>query len=295
MEGKYRPKTLEEMNKVKNWLTKDDPISIVTHQRVDADAAFSAALLKILRPHAAWIFARADVVIDDERSIAIDLSNGSQAVKGLELGSAFGLIVEVMKSIDKPIYDALKLWAKQLNLTDSGKHCKDNVVLAELVESWRRLGFSDTKIVSRSAELLIGKIRSEKGFQKQKTAAKSLSINGGVAIIPSGTKINASHLFKRGAKAVIRQSDCGQCVNISPKMQKEGILLTELEGLFPDGWFFHPDGFMACFGSVKAPKDYRQSGITLDDLTTVIKTWIKSHENADNLAKALIARANVGN
>ena len=68
---------------------------------MDADAAFSAALLKILRPHAAWVFVRADAVIDDERSIAVDLSNGKSAVKGLEIG--IGLIVEVMKDIDRPV------------------------------------------------------------------------------------------------------------------------------------------------------------------------------------------------
>ena len=81
------------------------------------------------------------------------------------------------------------------------KRCKDNVVLAELVKSWSLLKFSDVKIVSRAAELLVGKIRNEQNFQKQKNAAKSLSINGGVAIIPEGTRVKASHLFKRGAKA----------------------------------------------------------------------------------------------
>ena len=52
---------------------------------------------------------------------------------------------------------------------------------------------------------------------------------------------------------------------------------------------------MACFGSVKAPKDYRDSGISIDDLTTVVKTWIKSHENADAFAASLIARAGFPN
>ena len=295
MANTYNEQTHLEFEKVKEWLTKDDPVSIVTHQRVDADAAFSAALLKILRPHAAWIFVRADAVIDDERSIAVDLSNGVSAVKGLEIGSAFGLIVQVMKDIDRPIYDALRRWASQLNKTDSGKSCKDNVVLAELVKSWSLLKFSDVKIVSRAAELLIGKIRNEQNFQKQKNAAKSLSINGGVAIIPQGTRIKASHLFKRGAKAVIRQSEFGQCVNLSREMQEKGILLNELENLLPEGWFVHPDGFMACYGSTKAPKDYRDSGISLDDLTTVIKTWIKSHENADNFAETLLTNAGVSN
>ena len=281
MAGKNDSQTQAEKNTLKYWLCKEDPITIATHQKVDADAAFSAALLKVLKPHAALVFVRADAEIEDERTIAVDLSNGSRAIKGLEVGSAFGLIIETLRDIDRPIYKALSKWAFQLNLTDSGKTCDDSVVLSDLVNSWRLLGFDDAKIVARSEELLLGKIQNENNFQKQKSSAKSLSINGGVVVIPKGTHLKASHLFKRGAKAVIRQSDCGQCVLISREMQNKGILLNELENLLPDGWFVHPQGFMACFGSVKAPKNYRDSGISLDDLTTVVNTWIKSHEKAN--------------
>ena len=227
MDGKYDPQTLTEIEKVKEWLNMDDPISIVTHQKVDADAAFSAALLKVLKPHAALVFVRADAEIEDERTIAVDLSNGSRAVKGLEVGSAFGLIVETMRDIDKPVYNALKRWAKQLNLTDSGKHCHDNVVLAEMVNAWRSLRFDDTQIVSRAIELIDGKIRAEKRNRKLKSTAKSVSINGGVAFVPQGTRVKAGHLFKRGAKAVVRQSDCGQSVIISKKAIKSGISLIQ--------------------------------------------------------------------
>ena len=59
--------------------------------------------------------------------------------------------------------------------------------------------------------------------------------------------------------------------------------------MLPDGWFVHPDGFMACFGSVKAPKDYKDSGIEITDMVTMIKTWIKSHENAERFAKTVLA------
>ena len=87
------------MNKDKDWISTEDPIPIVTHQKVDADAAFSAALLKVLRPHAVLQFVRADFITVDERSIAVDLSEGSHAVKGLGFGSAFGLIVDVLKEM----------------------------------------------------------------------------------------------------------------------------------------------------------------------------------------------------
>ena len=285
----------DEKNTLKEWLNKEDPVTIVTHKKVDADAAFSAALLKVLKPHAALTFVRADAEIEDERTIAVDLSNGSRAVKGLEVGSAFGLIVETMRDIDKPVFKALRRWAKQLNLTDSGKHCHDNVVLAEMVNAWRSLRFDDNQIVSRAIELIHGKIRAEKRNLELRTTAKSVSINGGVAVVPQRVRVKAGHLFKRGAKAVVRQSDCGQSVIISKKMLESGISLKELEPMLPEGWFVHPDGFMACFGSVKAPKDYKKSGIHINDLVTIIKTWIKSHENADNFAEALIARAGVSN
>ena len=84
MTNKSDPNYSRELSKVRNWLTLDDPVSIATHINVDADAAFSMALLKALRPEAATIFVRADEIIDDKRTLAVDLSNGKQAVKGLE-------------------------------------------------------------------------------------------------------------------------------------------------------------------------------------------------------------------
>ena len=72
-------------------------------------------------------------------------------------------------------------------------------------------------------------------------------------------------------------------------MLESGISLQELEPMLPEDWFVHPDGFMACFGSVKAPKDYKESGIHITDLVTIIKTWVKSHENADLFAKKILA------
>ena len=57
----------QEIEKVKNWLNLEDPITIATHQFVDADAAFSAALLRVLRPRAGLIFTRADSEITDEQ------------------------------------------------------------------------------------------------------------------------------------------------------------------------------------------------------------------------------------
>ena len=285
MAEKYEAQTREEICKVRDWLSKEDPISIATHQKVDADAAFSAALLQILRPHAALAFVRADAKITDNKCLAVDLCEGSRAVKGLGVGSAFGLVVGVMKDVDRPVYDALRRWAKQLNLTDSGRQCNDSVVLAELVSCWRSLKFNDAQIVSRAKELIQGKILSEKQTNDLKESAKSVSIVEGIAVVPKGVRVRAGHLFQCGAVAVIRQSECGQSVMISKKLLKNGASLTELAPLLPEGWFVHQQGFLACFGSVKAPKDYRDSGIKLKDFITIIKTLIMSHKlNRNNIA-----------
>ena len=40
----------QEFQIVKSWLELEDPLGIVTHIDVDADAVFSAALLQTLRP-----------------------------------------------------------------------------------------------------------------------------------------------------------------------------------------------------------------------------------------------------
>ena len=277
MTNKSDPNYSRELTKVRNWLALDDPLSIATHIDVDADAAFSMALLKALRPEATTIFVRADEVIDDKRTLAVDLSNGKQAVKGLECGSAFGLIVNATKAIDKPVHTCLKKWAKQLNLTDSGDYCRDNVILADHVRSWKAMKLDDEGIVNRAYELIKGKILAEKRYVEMKNAAKEIVIKDGVAVVPSDITVKAAHLFSLGADVVIRQSEFGQSAILSRKALKRGISLSELAPIFSDGWFVHPQGFMLSFGSVKAPKDYRESGFTIDQFTMIIRTWISSH------------------
>jgi len=267
----------QEIEKVKNWLNLQDPITIATHQFVDADAAFSAALLRVLRPRAGLIFTRADSEITDERCLAVDLSEGPRAVKGLDEGSAFGLIVLAMRDIDAPVYSALRRWAFQLNKTDSGKMCNDSVMLGEFVNSWRSLKFDDGQIVAKIEELIKGKLNHEKRNLQQEETAQSVDMEDGIAIISGDIRVKASHLFKMGALAVVRQSSCGQVVIISNKLQRQDISLSELKEILPSSWFIHPSGFMACFGSVKAPKNYQDSGLEFDDLTTIVKTWINSH------------------
>ena len=284
MAKKTTPATKNEIEHFHSWLATEDPLSIATHMYVDADAAFSAALLSVLKPKAQVVFVSADSEIEDPRSLGVDLSNGGRTIKGLDVGSAFGLLVLGMKSIDLPIYRALRSWAYQLNLTDSGKGCKDAVVLAELVKAWRSLGMGDKGCFKRAKELIEGKIKSERSDMKQKELAAEVKIKNGVAVISNGARIRGAHVFSKGAKVLIRESEVGHSIMISKEMNRKGIKLSELSSLLePKGWFVHPEGFLACYGSVKAPKDFRESGFTLMEIESFITTWLLSHVKSGSI------------
>ena len=276
--------TKNEIERFHSWLATEDPLSIATHMYVDADAAFSAALLSVLKPKAQVVFVSADSVIEDCRTLGVDLSNGERTIKGMGVGSAFGLLVLGMKSIDLPVYRALRSWASQLNLTDAGKGCRDAVVLAELVKAWRSLGMGDEGCFKRAKELIEGKIKTERSDMKQKELAADVSIKNGVAVISNGAKIRGAHVFNRGAKVLIRESEVGHSIMISKEMSRKGIKLSELSPLLkPKGWFIHPEGFLACYGSVKAPKDFRESGFSIKEIESFITSWLLSHVKSGSI------------
>ena len=276
--------TKQEIELFQSWLATEDPLSIATHLYVDADAVFSAALLSVLKPDAQVLFVSADIEIEDVRTLAVDLSKGKRAIKGRDVGSAFGLLVMGVKSIDPPVYRALHRWAHQLNLTDSGKGCRDSVVLAELVKAWRSLGLEDIDCFDRAKELVAGKIKSERSDAKQKQLAKSVKVQNGVAVIANGSKIRAAHIFNRGAEILVRESEVGHSIMISKELIKKGIKLTELGSLLEKkGWFVHPVGFIACYGSVKAPKNFRESGLSLQEIVLLTSTWLLSHADSGTI------------
>jgi len=273
----------KETRRVREWITREDPVTIATHIRVDADAAFSAALLHILRPHAHVKFVRADSCIKAENCIAVDLSKGPRAVKGMHPGSAFGLLVNVMRDIDRPVHDALRDWAAQLNLTDSGKYCRDKVSLAELTSCWKAIGLCDKGIVEKAEELIRGKIASHRKHLERQDAAAGVPIVKGVAILGPDVRVKAGDLFRRGAIAVVRESEIGMGVNLSKQAQNKGIRLTQCKNLLPKSWFIHPAGFLAAYGSAKAPKNPADSGLKLAELTKIIQKWLASHEKIGEL------------
>ena len=245
---------------LQTWLNRDDPLIIATHQQVDADAAFSAALLR---------------VISQPEVIAVDLMNGSSAVKGLGVGSSFGLIVSSLKQSNPSFFKVLKPWAKQLNLTDQAKHCHDAVVLADMVSAWRSIGLDDRTIVSRAGELLHGKLKFIQRRERQKTQASKIQIQGGVAVLGPDDHVPAKQLFQRGAKAVVREGKDGMAVILSRRAQKSGISVADLQSSLNEQWFIHPDGFLASYGGPKAPKDPKESGVTLKSLAKRTRKLIK--------------------
>ena len=260
---------------LQTWLNRDDPLIIATHQQVDADAAFSAALLQVMKPNAPVVFVRADSTISQPEVIAVDLMNGSSAVKGLGVGSSFGLIVSSLKQSNPSFFKVLKPWAKQLNLTDQAKHCHDAVVLADMVSAWRSIGLDDRTIVSRAGELLHGKLKFIQRRERQKTQASKIQIQGGVAVLGPDDHVPAKLLFQRGAKAVVRQGKDGMAVVLSRRAQKCGISVADLQSSLNEQWFIHPDGFLASYGGPKAPKDPKESGVTLKSLAKRTRKLIK--------------------
>ncbi len=271
-------RSMQETARIRDWISTEDPVSIATHIRVDADAAFSAALLHILRPHASMVFVRADSVIAAPDCIAVDLSNGPRSVKGLRIGSAFGAVVDALRDIDRPVHDALAAWASQLNETDSGMSCRDRLKLSQLVECWRCLGMGDGEILARAEELLCGQISLFRMREGHRRNAEGVAVDGSVCVVGPGIHVRSCDLFKRGAQAVVRESKIGQCITISRQAQAAGMSLCELRGVLPDSWFVHDGGFIACYGGAKSPKDPKGSGIGLQELENLVRIWIASHQ-----------------
>ena len=56
-------------------------------------------------------------------------------------------------------------------------------------------------------------------------------------------------------------------VVLSKKARNQGYSLIKLKDALNDGWFIHPDGFLASFGGPKAPKCVDDAGITVESLT----------------------------
>ena len=274
MAKKNPKKCCPETKLLKNWLEMNDPLAIATHQDVDADATFSAALLHTLRPNAAVVFLRVDAEVTAKEVIAVDMMTGPRAVKGLNVGSAFGLIVATIHQSHPLLFKALKPWAKQLNLTDQAKPCYDNVVLADLVNAWKAAGLNDREILDQAVLILEGKWKVAKRRAQQTNRAKAISIKNRVAVLGKDDHVRAKDMFKLGALAVVRESEQGLSVVLSKKAKQKGVRLNVLQEKLDDGWFFHPDGWLASFGGPKTPKNPEEAGVSVKVLTQCAKMLV---------------------
>jgi len=266
-----------ESQVLNSWIDDPDANRLFTHQHVDADAAFSAALVRIIKPGTLLNFVPANQTIEGDDSIGVDMLNGDQTVKGLEDGSAFGLIVATMAERGTVWRRAFGKWANQINLTDSGKWCRDSVLFVQLVRAWRRVGLDDASIVDRAYEILSGHLEYVKADLESRTASEQHPINDGIAIILDGQDVSRYVLFKRGARVIIYHGESfGQCIMLSKNEMKQGRSFGELDGLLPDHWFIHPAGFLAAHGTKKAPQPLSTSGISLENLNSMLLDWLNT-------------------
>ena len=92
----------DNLAKVTDWIDRPGKAVLHTHANVDADAAFSAALMLMVRegaqgPNSTDIeFLPTDATVDAEDALSVDMMNGSSAIKGIDTGSAFGELVSIL-------------------------------------------------------------------------------------------------------------------------------------------------------------------------------------------------------
>lgn len=273
--------TITNLTKVNAWINQSAKATLYTHANVDADAAFSAALMLFIRERVQGknstelIFLDTDETVDAEDALAVDMMNGSSAIKGIETGSAFGELVSILVIEGLISRRLFRDFAEQLNLTDSGKRCNDRITLAGLVKSWMYSGLCDREMVSRAQEILSGKMKGMEKHRRRLIESSEIPIHDGVALNLSGGGLDRRTLARRGAYVVINHhQDIGQSVVLTSRGSRADLNLNDLTGSLPDRWFIHPNGFIACYGSLKAKKNPKNSGITLESLCQAIHFWL---------------------
>lgn len=258
-----------------HWIHNPGEVILHTHLNVDADAAFSAALMMMVREDARLELLPTDSVVDGENRLGVDMMNGDSAIKGLEQGSAFGYLVSILgdaRVIPRRLYTR---FAEQLNLTDSGKKCNDRVALAGLVKSWSYAGLDDREIISRAREILDGMMNGMKARSSMRKKSTLMPIKDGIALNLTGGGLNRPTLAERGAYLVINHhEEVGQSVVLTSRGSRAGLDLNGMSEALPKKWFIHPNGFMACFGSMKCRKDPSESGIPLESLCKGVHDWL---------------------
>ena len=185
----------------------------------------------------------------------MDMISGENGVKGFEEGSAFGELTRILTRLGVIPPRLFTRFADHLNLTDSGKRCNDRIALPGLVLSWRYAGLDDMTIVSRAHEILSGMMTGMEENRTRVNKSRNLPIKDGIALNLTSGGHDRKTLARRGAYMVVVQHEgSGQSVILTSRGQRAGLDLNEVSNQLPDKWFIHPSGFLACYGSRKAPK-----------------------------------------
>lgn len=267
--------TKTDAEKVLEWISHPGEVTLHTHTNVDADAAFSAALMLVVREDATLKLLPADTRVDGRGLLAVDMMNGESAVKGIDEGSAFGQLVSILSDARVVPHRLFKRFAEQLNLTDSGKTCNDRVALAGIVKSWKYAGLDDTEMVSRAGEILGGMMEGMKANVSMRRKSANMPIKDGIALNLTGGGLSRRTLAERGAYLVINHHEgTGQSVVLTSLGSRAGLDLNRMSEGLPEKWFIHPSGFMACYGSRKCRKDPNESGIPLEKLCKCVHDWL---------------------
>ena len=272
-----------EIKLAKRLFSDIDNYQIATHQRLDADAAFSTALiLSLQKDPQPVIFVDSVDPINNDDCIGLDLDFGGSSIKGDSVGSCFGLLVEVMEKSYPGYYKYLRTIADHMNRTDSGKSDFHSYLDPHyLIRWWRLASLTDTEII-HNVYLLFKGIRI--ALEKEEGARAYLNKHGRkekfcmiVENPPKDSKIH-KFVFRNGIDVYIyyntRPEDMGMGVIINSKFLETGFSCHHLKNKLPKGWVIKDH--MAFWGSLKFPQDPSQSGISLNEFVERVNKQVKA-------------------
>jgi len=238
-------------------------MSIYTHLSLDLDAASSVSLYLLCNPNLSVtdvVFVPAD--FDGKtmkyEDVAIDIYAGDKGIKGDK--SAFSSILNI---VDKRYKNAFLSMSKFIDAHDSTGDWKSayNVPKDEKIPTildtfrWYKRSIKEDKLIlNHWASVINGVWLSYNDYNRAKKLALRAQWDGPyVAIIKGSAPLQTcSILFDMGADFVVYES--GNNIGVIRSNNNKEHLGNHLVKWFPD-WFHHPDGFLSCWGSNKAPKE----------------------------------------
>lgn len=252
---------------------------IFTHSSLDLDAASSVALYMLHNPRiklfdVCFVPADYDGATMDEGDLAFDIYAGGKGLKGDK--SAFSA---VLKIVDRKYQPAFNDVAKFIDIHDSTGDWKiaydvpKEERLPTMLDTFRwmkRTINHDGFLLHNWEKVIRGTWLSYNDFNKaKKIANKARWVGPKVALIEGQAPMQTcSILFNIGAEFVIYED--GNNIGVIRSSKSKVNLGEHLSKWFPD-WFHHPDGFLSCWGSIKAPKD-TSSGVSIDFVSEIVST-----------------------